>query len=223
MSQRQLSKDLHQLDCPSINTPTYRSCLKNVLEFQQRGKRERVMSMLEEGCDVVVSNRVVASGIGVSVVLLILFSSVLMPGSEYAPSQVQAQSVVDEMEMASQTLDDDQKAALEAQLEMELESLIKQAKSASAAMVYELDPRIPMRVIDNRTKSVKTFVVTFRQDRSGRLQMTSLVPRFTSTEASSTAYTKRRILQYASDDGQIVLIDLNENNAPRSGIVLASN
>jgi len=223
MNKVQLQQDLRNVDCPSISVPLYQSCLGRLIKEQPKSKREKVVSYLENGCEVMSNNRLIFSGVGVSLTVVLFFTSVFSPGSEYAPSKVQAQSVVEEMEVASKNLNEEQLALLEERLQMELDSLIRQAKSARTALVYELDPRIPMRVVDGRSNSPKSFIVTFSQDQSGRLRMRSLVPRYTSIEGSASAYTKRRILQYAGDDGQIILVDLSENNLPQSGIVLTGN
>ena len=223
MSCRQTAKKLKSLDCPSIHTPMYRDCLKEALEFQPKGKRERAMTMMEDGCDVVVSNRLVVTGIGASITVVMLFIGALAPTSEYSPSKVQAQDVVEEMVQASKSLDDAQRMALENQLQMEFERVISQVQDSTSTMVYELDPRVPMRVVDARNHSHKTFIVSFSRDSAGRLRMKSLVPNFDSTDSTSSAFGKRRVLQYANNNGEIVMLDLAENSTPQSGIVLAGN
>lgn len=223
MNYQEFKRELQQVHCPHIETPLFKHCLKEVLEKQSKSKRERVMSLIENSCDMIVSNRVVVSSVGVSLTVVTIFIGTLMPGNDYAPTKVQAQSVVEEMELASQKLDEHQRKALEERLQMELNHLIKQAKEADTTMVFELDPRVPMRVVDARRQSPSSYLISFGQDQAGRLQIRSVTPRFESIESSGSAFGKRRVLQYASDEGQIIMIDLAENNLPQSGIILAGN
>lgn len=217
---------LSTVECPSIQTPEYNRCLKEVISFQPRSKRDRLVSLIEDGCNVVVGNKIVVTSLGVSLSAVLLFVSSFTTYNAVTGQQYQMQSVLEEMEIASRELTEQERSALEASVQMDVEELLAQAKAAKMAVVYELDPRIPMRVVDSRDQSfAHTSIPTlaFRENANGRLEAHSLMPTYTHTESSASAFGKRQVFQYANYDGQVVMLDLADNFKPRSGIVLAGN
>lgn len=224
MSCRKLSNELQAVDCPSINTPLYRSCLSEVLQHQPKSKRERIMSLVESGCDVLVNNRIIVTGVGVTLTVALVFVGTWAPfGTNINNGQVQAQEIVEELEIAAVDLDEDKRALIENQTNNSFDVLIEEAKAAKVALVYDLDPNIPMRVVDSRANVTQSYVVTFVEDDRGHLQAKSMIPHIVDSQSTMSAEQKRRILQYANSQGEIIMLDLNERNQPRSGIVLAGN
>lgn len=224
MSCRKLSNELQAVDCPSISTPLYRSCLSEVLQHQPKSKRERIMSLVESGCDVLVNNRIVVTGVGVTLTVALVFVGTWGPfGTNINNGQVQAQEIVEELEIAAVDLDEDKRALIENQTNNSFDVLIEEAKAAKVALVYDLDPNIPMRVVDSRANVTQSYVVTFVEDDRGHLQAKSMIPHIVDSQSTMSAEQKRRILQYANSQGEIIMLDLNERNQPRSGIVLAGN
>lgn len=216
--------DLRDTEVPFVCTPKFQACLREALVKQPRSKRERIISFLESGGDLFVSHRIAVSSIGVSLSIVLVFvGAVTFRGGNSITPQVQAQDVVKEMELASVNLNDQQRKFLESQTQMDFEELIEQAKTAPDTLVFDLDPRMPMHIVDTREKHV-SHLVTFSQDGNGHLRLKPLLPRYGSSLISTaSAFHKRRILEYTHTDGDIVMLDLAENSAPRSGIVLAGN
>lgn len=222
MKQCDLSRELLSVDCPDIHTPEFSRCLKTLIKKQPKSKRERLLNLIESGCETLVTHRVIVSGMGVSLSAALVFGAVFNPffSSEIVQTNVQASEVIEEVELASTNLDHQQRRILENRLNVSFEELIQEAKTARASMVFEVSPHQPIQVLDQSSSQPQT--IRFIKDPHGRLLATQRTHPF-SWESTFSAETKYRLLEYKRQDQDLVFVELNEHNSPQSRVVLTNN
>lgn len=222
MKKQDLCRQLQELDCPSIDTPLYRQCLREVIMSQPKSKRERIYSLLESGCQVLVGSRVAVTGVGLSLSVLLLFVGYTYGDDDSVVTQVSASEIVTQMERASQDMSESHRSRIEAQLQMDLQQLLEQAQASRMQLVFDIDPQTPVRVMDSRRQQV--HLVNFYSDEHGYIKVQK-GPRLAQLmeERMATMAASHKVLQYVSDEGQIVMVTINESHQPQSGIVLAGN
>lgn len=222
MTNKYIAKQLSDISCPSIEMPIYRGCLKHVLVAQPQSKRERFISFVESSCGVLSGNRILVSGVGVSLSLVIFFFGGSSGEQEFSISQAQAQDTIEEMQLSSQAISQSERRELEAQLQMNMQQLMEQAKNARMRVVYDVDPRLPMRVVHHEDNQV--YMISFISDDSGKFkvnrgaQMSRLL-----ADKIATMAAQHKVLQYVTNEGSVVIVLMNEASQPQSGIVLAGN
>lgn len=222
MHDRTLAKQLNTLECPHIETPLFQRCLRYAVMEQPKSKRERIVELLEDGCEIVIGNRLVVTGVGVSLSLVMFIVGVSDPSPESGLNQVQASEVVSEMQLASHEINESQKSYLENQLQMDFQQLVDQAKTAHMQLVFDIDMRLPVRVVDSRHNQV--HLVSFTSDSQGRYKAhTNISDHQTIVDKIASEAGNHRVLQYVTQEGDVVMLLVNEQNLPQTGIVLAGN